>query len=131
MSSAIDTKTKTQEDTSQVFDNRTEPEILLTYEQAATCLSITVELLKQWVKTKRVPFVKLSRAEIRFKKEQLKIWTDAQTVWPDEVQQCLYENAGQNASNAGGSRQSAGLKEGKKRKPSTRSQKRLAGSPST
>lgn len=129
---ALDEKAKTRNIASQVFENRTEPDQLLTFEQAATCLSITVELLEQWVKKKRVPFVQLSRKVKRFHRRQLQKWIDNRTVWPDEEPLCLYENSGHNASTnepetAGDTRPSFVSKAGKRKQPSTRTSRPTSG----
>lgn len=56
----------------RLFDNRIDPETLLTYEQAASRLQTPVSTLQKLVHRREIPFCKVGKRNIRF-------------YWPDLV----------------------------------------------
>ena len=60
---------------------------LLTYAQASRLLNVKVNTLYAWVARKVIPFVRLSRRVVRFRRDEIESWMAERSVRP--VSQCV------------------------------------------
>ena len=68
------------------------PDRPLTVEEAAELLSVAKQTLYNWVCSKRIPHVKLSRSVLRFRRVDLLDWLDGHAV-PSNERDTTTENS--------------------------------------
>lgn len=77
-------KTKKVEmaNTSIVHLSTLSPEDLITTEEVANLLSVSIQSVRKWVEKNKIPFFRITRKKILFSKEALTIWLNEKAVQP-------------------------------------------------